>query len=51
MMKTRIGQVLLSGQPVGLLINFGGATLKEGLRRIVNDYRPSASPRLRVNQL
>ena len=23
-------------QPVGLLINFGGATLKEGLRRIVN---------------
>ena len=37
-------------QPVGLLINFGGATLKEGLRRIVNDYTSSASPRLRVNQ-
>ncbi len=40
-------------QPVGLLINFGGQTLKEGFRRIVNDYRPSAppssSPRLRVN--
>lgn len=30
--------------PVGLLINFGGATLKEGLRRIVNDYSPPASP-------
>ena len=27
-------------QPVGLLINFGGATLKEGLRRIVNGYIP-----------
>jgi iron complex transport system substrate-binding protein len=37
---------------VGLLINFGGATLKEGLHRIVNNYTPSpsASPRLRVNQ-
>jgi iron complex transport system substrate-binding protein len=38
--------------PVGLLINFGGATLKEGLHRIVNNYVPSSSatPRLRVNQ-
>ncbi len=36
--------------PVGLLINFGGATLKEGLHRIVNNLSPSASPRLRVNK-
>ncbi|MGD0518000.1 MAG: GxxExxY protein [Thermoguttaceae bacterium] len=36
--------------PVGLLINFGGATLKEGLHRIVNNLSPSASPCLRVNQ-
>jgi GxxExxY protein len=36
--------------PVGLLINFGGATLKEGLQRIVNELEPSASPRLRVNK-
>lgn len=38
--------------PVGLLINFGAATLKEGLHRIVNNYTPSSSapPRLRVNQ-
>jgi iron complex transport system substrate-binding protein len=35
---------------VGLLINFGAPTLKEGLRRIVNNLSPSASPRLRVNQ-
>jgi iron complex transport system substrate-binding protein len=35
---------------VGLLMNFGEATLKQGLHRIVNNYRPSASSRLRVNQ-
>ena len=35
---------------VGLLINFGAPTLKEGLKRIVNDLEPSASPRLRVNR-
>src|SRR5439155_17165893 len=34
---------------VGLLINFGEPTLKEGLHRIVNNLPPSASPRLRVN--
>ena len=41
----------LTKQPVGLLINFAGATLKEGRRRVVNDHAPSASPRLRVNQI
>lgn len=35
--------------PVGLLINFGGATLKEGLHRVVNNLDPAASPRLRIN--
>jgi iron complex transport system substrate-binding protein len=53
--KQLLTYLRLMKQPVGLLINFGGATLKEGVRRIVNDYRPSASPdlsspRLRVNQ-
>jgi GxxExxY protein len=34
---------------VGLLINLGGATLKEGLHRVVNRYTaPSAAPRPRV---
>jgi GxxExxY protein len=35
---------------VGLLLNFGQATMKEGIKRIVNDHSPSlsASPRLRV---
>ena len=37
--------------PIGLLLNFGAATLKEGLQRVVNKLPPSASPRLRVNQL
>ncbi|MBI3817225.1 MAG: GxxExxY protein [Planctomycetes bacterium] len=36
--------------PVGLLINFGAATLKEGLHRIVNNLPAASSPRLRVNQ-
>jgi hypothetical protein len=40
----------LAKQPVGLLINFAGATLKEGLKRVVNEHVPSASPRLCVNQ-
>jgi iron complex transport system substrate-binding protein len=41
-------QVLTYLRPLGLLINFGGATLKEGLRRIVNGYT-FASSRLSVN--
>lgn len=40
----------LTGLQAGLLINFNTALLKDGVRRIVNGYRPSASPRLRVNQ-
>jgi iron complex transport system substrate-binding protein len=48
--KQLLTYLRLTKQPVGLLINFGGVTLKEGFRRIVNDYRPSASPRLRVNK-
>ena len=49
--KQLLTYLRLTKQPVGLLLNFGGATLKEGVRRIVNDYRSSASPRLRVNNL
>jgi len=49
--KQLLTYLRLTNQPVGLLVNFGGATLKEGVRRVVNDYRPSATPRLRVNQI
>lgn len=37
--------------PVGLLLNFGAATMKEGITRVVNRLDPAASPILRVNQL
>ena len=35
--------------PVGLLMNFGGETFKEGLRRIVNQHDPSPHSPLRIN--
>ncbi|MFL6857376.1 MAG: GxxExxY protein [Allosphingosinicella sp.] len=47
--KQLLTYLRLMQQPVGLLINFGGETLKEGLRRVVNDYRASAPPRLRAS--
>lgn len=53
--KQLLTYLRLARRPVGLLINFGGATLKEGVKRIVNEYNSSAptlsSPRLRVNQI
>lgn len=49
--KQLLTYLRLTRQPVGLLINFGGATLKEGLRRLVNNYNPSASQRLCANQI
>ncbi len=36
--------------PLGLLINFGAATFKEGVKRIVNNHQEFASSRLRLNQ-
>ena len=35
---------------LGLLINFGAATFKEGIKRIANNHQAFASSRLRVNQ-
>ena len=48
--KQLLTYLRLMNLPVGLLINFGAATLKAGLRRVVNNLDPSASPQLRVNQ-
>ena len=48
--KQLLSYLRLTKQPLGLLINFGGATLKEGFKRLVNDYDPSASLRLCANQ-
>lgn len=49
--KQLLTYLRLTKQPLGLLINFGGETLKEGLRRVVNNYQPFAPSRLRVNQI
>jgi iron complex transport system substrate-binding protein len=50
--KQTLTYLRLLNLPVGLLVNFGSATLKEGLHRIVNGYTPpsSAATHLRVNQ-
>jgi len=47
--KQLLTYLRLTKQPVGLLINFGGETLKEGVRRLVNNHYPSAPPRLCAN--
>lgn len=40
----------LAKQPLGLLMNFGGETFREGLKRVVNNHSSFAPSRLRVNQ-
>ena len=49
--KQLLTYLKLTNRQVGLLINFGAPTLREGLRRIVNGFPSSASSRLRVNQV
>jgi iron complex transport system substrate-binding protein len=46
--KQLLTYLKLTNTPVGLLVNFGAPTLREGLRRIVNGYSPAASSRLRL---
>lgn len=48
--KQLLTYLRLSGMPVGLLINFGAPTLKEGLHRLVNAFAPEPHSTLRVNQ-
>jgi len=35
----------LTRQPIGLLMNFGGETFREGLKRVVNNHDPFAPSR------
>ncbi|MEP7129682.1 MAG: GxxExxY protein [Sphingomicrobium sp.] len=49
--KQLLTYLRLTKQPLGLLMNFGAATFKEGLRRVVNRHTNFASSRLRVNQI
>jgi GxxExxY protein len=48
--KQLLTYLRLTDLQVGLLLNFGCATMKEGIKRVVNDLPPSDSPGLSVNQ-
>ena len=37
--KQLLTYLRLTNQPVGLLLNFSGETMKEGIRRVVNNHR------------
>ncbi len=41
--KQLLTYLRLLRQPVGLILNFSGATMKEGIRRLVNNHDGSAS--------
>lgn len=47
--KQLLTYLRLMKQPLGLLMNFGCATFREGVKRVVNNHH-FASSRLRVNQ-
>ena len=47
--KQLLTYLRLMEQPLGLLMNFGSATFREGLKRVVNNH-DFASSRLRVNR-
>jgi GxxExxY protein len=48
-LKQLLTYMKLLGAPLGLLINFGAPTLKEGLKRVINSSAASALPRLCVS--
>jgi GxxExxY protein len=41
--KQTLTYLRLMQLPLGLLINFGGITLKEGIKRVVNNYRQGST--------
>jgi GxxExxY protein len=47
--KQLLTYLRLLNLPLGLLINFGAPTFKEGVKRVVNNHHDFASSRLRVN--
>lgn len=48
--KQLLTYLKLMNLPVGLLLNFGMATMKEGVHRVVNNYQASEGSILHVNQ-
>jgi GxxExxY protein len=49
-MKQVLTYLRLMDLPLGILINFGAATFREGVRRVVNNHTDFASSRLRVRR-
>jgi GxxExxY protein len=39
--KQLLTYLRLTGKSVGLLLNFSGETMKEGIRRVVNNHQPT----------
>lgn len=39
--KQLLTYLRLTNQPVGLLLNFSASTMREGIRRLVNNYKPA----------
>ena len=48
--KQLLTYLRLLKQPLGLLLNFGAATFRDGVKRVVNGHTNFASSRLRVHQ-
>ena len=48
--KQLLTYLRLTDLRVGLLLNFGAETIKEGVKRVVNNFTPSSSSLLRVNR-
>jgi iron complex transport system substrate-binding protein len=47
-MKQLLTYLRLTNLRVGLLLNFGAETMKEGMKRVVNDYKAPSSSLLRI---
>jgi GxxExxY protein len=48
--KQLLTYLRLMHRPLGLLINFGAARLKDGLKRVVNEHTQLEGSRLRINR-
>lgn len=49
--KQLLTYLRLTDLRVGLLLNFGAETMREGVKRVVNNYTASSHSLLRVNQV
>jgi len=48
--KQLLTYLRLTDLRVGLVLNFGGETMKEGMKRVVNNYTAASPTSLRINQ-